>query len=307
MSAEADINQSWRVLATETVNLATTEIDRLPPLGIVQAMHAEDATVAAAIAPELPQIAAAIAAIADRLRQGGRLIYIGAGTSGRLGALDAYECSPTFNTPPEMVIGIIAGGSFARNPTSDVMEDSAAAGIADLQNAHVGARDAVVGITASGRTPYVLGALGYARAQGALVIGLACNAHPPLAEVADITISPVVGPEALTGSTRLKAGTAQKMILNMLSTGVMILLGKTYGNLMVDVQVTNAKLQQRALDILLRTTGLPASAATKILDEAHGEVKTAIVAAQGKLTPTEARAQLAAHQHNLRATLDDLP
>src|SRR5579885_2184262 len=293
----------YRALETEKANPATAEIDRMSPLEIVQAMNAEDAKVAEAVRQELPRIAQAIEAIAARLRRGGRLIYMGAGTSGRLGALDASECPPTFNVPPEMFVGCIAGGSFALTQAAEDLEDSAEAGRADAVRLRVTEVDAVVGITASGRTAYVLGAIDYAKAQGALTIGLACNAGTPLEQAVDMIIAPVVGPEVIAGSTRLKAGTAQKMVLNMLSTGEMILLGKTFGNLMVDVQASNYKLRQRALTIVQRITGLEADAAQQILDACGGETKTAILAARANLTPQQAREKLAAHGNSLRAAL----
>jgi N-acetylmuramic acid 6-phosphate etherase len=212
------------LLATEQVNPATRAIDRMTPLEMVQAMNAEDAKVAGAVERELPQVACAIEAIAPRLRRGGRLIYIGAGTSGRLGVLDASECPPTFNTPADMILGCIAGGPVALTQSQEDMEDSAEAGQVALTRLKISEADALVGITASGRTRFVLGALAYAKEVRALTIGLACNAGTPLGELVDIIIAPVVGPEIISGSTRLKAGTAQKMVLNMLSTGTMILL-----------------------------------------------------------------------------------
>jgi N-acetylmuramic acid 6-phosphate etherase len=294
----------FSTLATEQRNPATMEIDRQSPLEVVRALNAEDATVAGAVAREAPQIARAIEAIAARLRSGGRLIYMGAGTSGRLGALDAVECPPTFNVSPELMVARIAGGSFALTEASERAEDDAAAGEDDARQLAVSARDAIVGITASGRTPYVLGAVAYARTQGALTIGLACNPDTSLARMVDISIAPVVGPEAVSGSTRLKAGTAQKMTLNMLSTGTMILLGKTYGNLMVDVQTANAKLRRRALEIVRQATGLDADAAEALLVESDGEVKTAILVARTGVVPAQARARLAAHDGVLRAALE---
>jgi N-acetylmuramic acid 6-phosphate etherase len=307
MSAAPQPEAALTALVTEQVNPATREIDRMSPLEIVQAINAEDARVAEAVSRELPRIAQAIEAIAGRLREGGRLIYMGAGTSGRLGALDASECPPTFNVPPELVIGWVAGGPSALNRASEDVEDSAEAGEADAAHLQISQRDALVAIAASGRTPYALGAVAYAHRQGALTIGLACNPATPLEAAVDIMIAPVVGPEVITGSTRMKAGTAQKMVLNMLSTGSMILLGKTYGNLMVDVQATNYKLQQRALRIVQLATGLEQAAATALLDRCAGEVKTAIVCAHTGLDPQSARQRLAAHQHILRATLDSLP
>ena len=291
-------------LETEKITPATVEIDRQSPLDSVRAMNAEDATVAGAVEREAPQIAKAIEAIAARLHSGGRLIYLGAGTSGRLGALDAVECPPTFNVPPEMIVARIAGGSFALTEASEQAEDDAAAGEEDARRLALSARDVLVGITASGRTPYVLGAVAYARAQGALTIGLACTTETPLAGVVDISIAPVVGPEVLSGSTRLKAGTAQKMTLNMLSTGAMILLGKTFGNLMVDVQPINAKLRRRALEIVRQATGLGAEDAAELVRASGGEVKTAILVARTGLTPERARAQLATHGGALRAALE---
>ncbi len=281
-------------LETEKRNPATAAIDRMSALEITRAMNAEDATVATAVQRELPQIARAIDGIAARLRQDGRLLYIGAGTSGRLGVLDASECPPTFGTPPELVVGWIAGGPEALTRSIEGAEDSAEMGRADAARLGVGVNDALVGIAASGRTPYVLGAVGYAKEQGALTIGLACNAGTPLAQITDIMIAPVVGPEVIGGSTRLKAGTAQKMVLNMLSTGTMILLGKTYGNLMVDVQPTNAKLRQRAIGIVHAATGLHESEAETLLRASDDEVKTAIVAALAAISPMAARTRLAA-------------
>ncbi len=297
-------DQAFSALQTEKINPATVEIDRQSPLDVVRAINAEDATVAAAVERELPQIARAIEAIAVRLRSGGRLIYMGAGTSGRLGALDAVECPPTFNVSPEVVVARVAGGSFALTEASERAEDDAIAGEADARDLGVSARDAVVGITASGRTPYALGAVAYARARGALTIGLACNADTPLARNVDISVAPVVGPEVISGSTRLKAGTAQKMVLNMLSTGTMILLGKTFGNLMVDVQTSNAKLRRRALEIVCQATGLDTNAASGLLCACDGEVKTAILVARTGLTPTQARERLAEHSAILRAALE---
>jgi N-acetylmuramic acid 6-phosphate etherase len=297
---------SLSVLDTEKVNPATVEIDRMSPLEIVQAINREDAKVALAVEQVLPHVARAIEEIAARLRSGGRLIYAGAGTSGRLGALDASECLPTFNIPPEQVVACIAGGPQALGQAHEDLEDSAVAGQADLARLDVSKADAVVAITASGRTPYALGAIAQAKKQGALTIGLACNANSPLEQAVEIMIAPLVGPEAITGSTRLKAGTAQKMVLNMLSTGTMILLGKTFGNLMVDVQATNYKLQQRALSIIRQATGLDEDTARALLETAGGEVKTAILAAQAHISAQQARERLAAHGQVLRAALDEL-
>jgi len=293
-------------LATEQANPRTAHLDRMSPLEIVEAMNAEDATIASAVAAEAPSIAEAIAAIAERLRNGGRLIYAGAGTSGRLGALDAVECPPTFGIAPDRIIGCIAGGSFALDQAAEDFEDDAEAGRADIERLRVTALDAVVGITASGRTPYALGAIACAREQGALTIGLAGNRDAPISRQVEIVIAPAVGPEVLAGSTRLKAGTAQKMVLNMLSTGVMVLLGKTYGNLMVDVRATNAKLQARAVAILRQVTGLDEARATALLGDCGGDVKAAIVAARAGVTPEAARERLAEAHGSLRTALEGM-
>jgi N-acetylmuramic acid 6-phosphate etherase len=301
------IERPLNVLDTEKVNLSTTAIDRMSPLEIVQVINAEDAKVALAVQQVLPHIARAIEEIATKLRRGGRLIYVGAGSSGRLGALDASECPPTFNVPQTMVLACIAGGSQALDQAHEDLEDSLEAGQADLASLAVSSADAVVGITASGRTPYVRGAIACAKQQAALTIGLACNANTPLEQEVEIMIAPLVGPEVITGSTRLKAGTAQKMVLNMLSTGTMILLGKTFGNLMVDVQATNYKLQQRALSIVQQATGLDEQAARTLLDATGGEVKTAILVAQSNISPDQARERLTAQGNILRAAMEALP
>src|SRR5437660_1188929 len=271
------IEQTLGVLDSEKVNSSSTEIDRMSPLEIVQTMNAEDERVAQVVKLVLPQIALSIDGIVARLRRNGRLIYVGAGTSGRLGALDASECPPTFNIPSDMIISCIAGGQQALDKAHEDLEDCWEAGRNDLISLAISEADVVIGITASGRTPYVRGAIAYARESGALTIGLACNANAPLEKEVEIMITPMVGPEVISGSTRLKAGTAQKMVLNMLSTGTMILLGKTFGNLMVDVQATNYKLQQRAAGIVQQATSLDRDTAATLLQAAGGEVKTAIL------------------------------
>ena len=306
-SAHTGDRRAFSGLETEKINPASADIDRMSPLEMVQVMNAEDAKVAAAVQQELPQVARAIEVIAERMRRGGRLIYFGAGTSGRLGALDAAECPPTFNLPQEKVVGCIAGGEFALWQSVEDLEDSVEAGRADAAKVVVTEADAVVGIAASGRTPYVLGAVAYAKEQGALTIGLACNKQTPLEQEVEIMIAPVVGPEVISGSTRLKAGTAQKMVLNMLSTGTMILLGKTFGNLMVDVQTTNRKLRRRAITIVQQATDLDADAAEALLEASDGEVKTAILAGRTGLEPQLARERLAQHGDILRAALEALP
>lgn len=298
---------SLHSLQTEQSNAASVEIDQMSPLQIAQLMNAEDARVAAAVAKELPTIAAAVEAITAQLRNGGRLIYLGAGTSGRLGALDAVECPPTFDISPDRIVGCIAGGSFALSQAAEDFEDSAEAGSADIERLNGGRADVLVGITASGRTPYVLGAVASARERGMLVIGLACNANTPLHDAVDIMIAPDVGPEVIAGSTRLKAGTAQKMVLNMLSTATMVRLGKTFGNLMVDVRATNQKLRERALSILAQATGLSRTQCEEELAAADGELKTAILSVRAHLTPSASRDRLARNGGVLRAALEDAP
>ena len=296
--------EPFAALVTEASNPATADIDRMSALEMVRAMNAEDARVAEAVARELPSVAAAVEAIVGRLQQGGRLIYVGAGTSGRLAALDAAECPPTFGVATDLVVACIPGGWEALARAEEDREDSAESGEADIARVRARDTDAVVGIAASGRTPYVLGALAWARSQRALTVGLSCNPGTPLARLVDIMIAPVVGPEVIAGSTRLKAGTAQKMVLNMLSTGTMIQLGKTYGNLMVDVQATNEKLRARALAIVRQATGCDATTAATLLDAANGESKTAIVARRLDVSPERARALLATHSNRLRDLLE---
>jgi N-acetylmuramic acid 6-phosphate etherase len=265
------------LLPTEQRNPRTTKIDQLPTGDLVRILNAEDATVARAVRRSLPAIAEAVDGIAERLRHGGRLVYIGAGTSGRLGVLDASECPPTFNTPPGLVIGLIAGGDHAlRHPIENV-EDQPEEGVRALEDIGLSSRDAVVGIAASGRTPFVVGALEHARSSGALTISLSNIPGSAIARHADIDIAVVTGPEPLTGSTRMKAGTAQKMVLNMLSTGTMVRLGKTYGNLMVDVQPSNQKLRDRAARIVAAAIGSDRDTAAALLARADSDVKTAIV------------------------------
>lgn len=290
-------------LLTEQVNDATRDIDCQSPLEIVRSINCEDASIATSVAVEIPQIALAIESIAARMRLGGRIIYLGAGTSGRLGALDAYECSPTFNIPSDRIICCIAGGSFALDQAAEDFEDDAEAGKADLAKVSITAADTVIGISASGRTPYVIGGMHHARECNALTIGLACNTPSELAQLADIMIAPIVGPEVISGSTRMKSGTAQKMILNMISTGTMILLGKTYGNLMIDVQATNRKLRKRALSIIRHITGCDDATAEEYLQQSGGDTRLAIMMCHFKEDAETARIRLAAHDGNLRAAL----
>ncbi len=290
-------------LETEARNPASTKLDELTPLEIVRLMNAEDGRVIPAIASQAEAIARAIEVITDRLRGGGRLIYVGAGTSGRLGVLDASECPPTFNAPPDLVLGVIAGGPAALTRAVEGAEDHPEYGQRDLEALGVGARDVVVGIATSGRTPYVLGAVAHARKQGAFTIGLACNTDAELNAAVDLAIVPVVGPEVLSGSTRMKAGTATKLVLNMLSTGTMVRLGKTYGNLMVDLRATNSKLRRRTNRIVRILTGLSSETAAELLQRCGGELKTALVAQLGGIEPERARTRLAEAGGQVRQAL----
>ncbi len=290
-------------LPTEARNPASEHIDQLPTLDMLRLINEADATVAAAVAAEIPNIAKAVDAIASRFEQGGRLFYMGAGSSGRLGVLDASECPPTFSVPPTLVQGIIAGGDSALRTSSERSEDSPEQGSRDLIAADFTKQDTLVGIAASGRTPYVLGALAHARSVGALTISLTCVPNSQMAAVSDIAIAPVTGPEVLTGSTRLKAGTATKLVLNMLSSGIMIKLGAVYGNLMVNVQPTNAKLVDRAQRIIAAATGVDQPTAAHLLEQA-GSVKTAIVMQKLTLTRSAAEAKLLAAKGRLAAALE---
>jgi N-acetylmuramic acid 6-phosphate etherase len=283
-------------LATEARNPATEHLDELSTLDMLRVINDEDAKVAAAVRFELPHIARAIDAIAERFQRRGRLFYIGAGTSGRLGVLDASECPPTFSVPPDLVQGLIAGGDLALRLSSEHSEDSPQLGADDLAAAgfaEEGRPDTLVGIAASGRTPYVLGAIDYAKKLGALTIGLSCVPGSALSQAAEVAITPATGPEVLTGSTRLKAGTATKLVLNMLSTGVMVKTGATFSNLMVNLRPTNAKLLDRAERIVADATGLDRSTAGKLLEESGREVKVAIVMGRLHLDAAVARARLA--------------
>ncbi|MGA3098521.1 MAG: N-acetylmuramic acid 6-phosphate etherase [Bryobacteraceae bacterium] len=264
-------------LLTEQPNPASAHIDELPTEEMLRVINAEDCKVAEAVGLEIPAIARAVDAIAAAIEAGGRLFYIGAGTSGRMGVLDASECPPSFNAPPEMVQGIMAGGEAALSRATEASEDDPAAGAEDLAARGFTAGDALVGIAASGRTPYVLGAIAEARRLGAVTIGISCVPESELAHAVDIAITPVVGPEAIAGSTRMKAGTAQKMALNMLSTGVFIRMGYVYGNLMVNVQPRNAKLADRARRMVAQAAGVSHEHARELLAAAGGRVATAIV------------------------------
>lgn len=278
---------------TETRNPDTLEIDTLPTLEMLRRISEEDAKIIAAVQKEIGQIAKVVDEAARRMALGGRLIYMGAGTSGRLGILDASEMPPTFSVPPGMVIGIIAGGDTAIRRSLEGAEDDVDQGRRDLLALHPTTKDTLVGIAASGRTPYVIGALQTARELGMLAVSFACTWPAPIHEFADIAIAPQVGPEVITGSTRMKAGTATKLALNMISTGIMIRLGKTYGNLMVDLQATNSKLKDRARRIVETACGITREEALALLARCNGEVKTAIVSHQAGVSAEDARARLA--------------
>ncbi|MBS9938181.1 N-acetylmuramic acid 6-phosphate etherase [Vibrio alginolyticus] len=287
-------------LVSEGRNPDTMDIDLLPSLDIVQRINQQDKLVPLAVEKVLPEIAEAVDKITEAFKVGGRLFYIGAGTSGRLGVLDASECPPTFGTDPKMVVGIIAGGKEAMFRAKEGAEDDPALGEQDLKENTLTQRDVVVGIAASGRTPYVIGGLEYANELGATTVALSCNPDSPIADIADIAISPVVGPEALTGSTRLKSGTAQKLVLNMLTTASMIRLGKSYQNLMVDVKATNAKLVARAARIVMQATDCTNQEAKTALKETDYDAKLAILMILTGLDRESATEQLNAKQGYLR-------
>lgn len=283
-------------LATEQQNSCSQHIDSLSTIAMLHIINDEDHKVAAAVKEIIPAIARAVDVIADRLRRGGRLLYIGAGTSGRLGILDAVECPPTYSTAPEQVQGVIAGGYDAVFRAKEGAEDSPDLGRDDLMKKNLTACDVVVGLSASGRTPYVVGALTYAGSIGAATIAVDCSPNAPIGACADIDLCALVGPEVVTGSTRMKAGTAQKLIANMLSTGAMIRLGKVYGNLMVDVKSSNKKLEERARRIVMTATGCSRREAVAALSESQGRAKTAIVMVLLGLSAKEAESRLdAAH------------
>lgn len=276
-------------LTTESRNQNTIDIDKVPTLEMVKKINNEDKKVAIAVEAELPKIAEAIDGIVNRMHKGGRLIYIGAGTSGRLGILDASECPPTYGVSEELVQGIIAGGKEAIFRAKEGAEDSKELAVKDLKNKALNENDIVVGLAASGRTPYVIGGLEYANEMGALTVSITCNANSEVAKSAKISIAPVVGPEVVTGSTRLKSGTAQKLVLNMLSTGTMIKLGKVYGNLMVDVRATNEKLVERAKKIVCEATDITIEEAEKVLKENDFDVKLSIFMILSNLKKDEAK------------------
>lgn len=291
---------------TEQLNPRTAEIDRLPTLDALRIINREDQQVAMAVEKVLPAVARAVDAIAERLGRGGRLIYVGTGTSGRLGVLDASECPPTFGVSPELVQGIIAGGYDACYKAVEASEDDREAGVRDLQARQVGANDAVVGIAASGRTPYTIGALEYARRIGALTVCIVCNENTELARTVEIPIEPVVGPEVIAGSTRLKSGTAQKLVLNMLSTMTMVRLGYVAGNRMSNMKPGNIKLRQRAIGIVMNECQVSAEAASQTLEAAHWNLPAAIVMQLTGATREAAEETLIKHHNAVGPAIEEL-
>lgn len=291
-------------LSTESRNSDTMGLDRMSPLEIVTAMNREDAKAVASVTEVLPQVAHAVEWTTEALRQGARIVYMGAGTSGRLGVLDAVECPPTFGVSPDVVVGLIAGGEDAFVKAVEGAEDSVQMGIDDLKSIDLTPADVVVGLAASGRTPYVIGGLTYARELGCKTVAIACNRGSKIGEAAELSIEPVPGPEVLTGSTRLKAGTVQKLVLNMISTGTMVQVGKVYQNLMVDVQQTNEKLVTRAQNIVMAATECTRDEAIAALKGAEGHVKTAVVMIMGGMSVDDARAALDGAKGHVRGALN---
>jgi N-acetylmuramic acid 6-phosphate etherase len=291
-------------LLTETRHPETSRIDQLSTLEMLEVINAADRAVADAVHAELPRIAEAVDGIADRLEKGGRLFYTGAGTSGRLGVLDASECPPTYNVDPSLVVGLIAGGDYALRHSIEGAEDDPRQGVEDLKEHSLGPGDTLVGIAASGRTPYVVGGMVYANRLGALTVGLSCVPGSDVERRARIAITPAVGPEVITGSTRMRAGTATKLVLNMLSTGAMIRVGMVYGNLMVNVQPSNVKLKDRAIRIIAAATGVEEDQAAELLDQA-GAVRVAIVMQKLGMTRDQALGQLDAAKGRLRTALGE--
>ena len=295
--------QTLSTLITEQRNPNSMHVDSLSALEIVQLMNQEDKQVPLAIEKCLPQIAQAVECIVAAFQQGGRLVYIGAGTSGRLGVLDASECPPTFGVSPEMVKGIIAGGERALRHPIEGAEDSKEQAVIDLQTIQFSSKDVLVGIAASGRTPYVIGALEYAKSLGSATVSIASNPNSAMANIVDIAIDTVVGPEVLTGSSRLKSGTAQKLVLNMLTTASMILMGKCYQNLMVDVQASNEKLKARAIRIVMQATDCDKALAEETLKLADQNAKLAIMMILSGLDRAQAETLLEKHQGKLQLAL----
>ena len=296
-------NINLSVMITENRNNASENIDCASTLEILQIINNEDKQVALAVEKQLTYIANAVDAISDAFLNHGRLIYLGAGTSGRLGILDASECPPTYGTLPEQVIGLIAGGKPAIFKAVENAEDSPQLAINDLKRINFSAKDILVGIAASGRTPYVIGGMQYAKSLGATVVSLCCNPNAPMINLANIAITPIVGAEVITGSSRMKAGTAQKMILNMLTTASMIKIGKVYGNLMVDVEATNAKLVERQISIVMQATDCNRDIAITTLNQCNQHCKTAILMILAGLTAQQAKTKLEQNNGFIRKTL----
>ncbi|MGC4377779.1 N-acetylmuramic acid 6-phosphate etherase [Fictibacillus sp. Mic-4] len=293
-------------LSTEKRNRNTFDIDELSMLEVVRKINEEDRKVPEAIGKVLPDIAAVVERVIHAFKHGGRLIYIGAGTSGRLGVLDASECPPTYGIPPEMIIGILAGGNKAIQTAFEDVEDDLGLGRKDLEHIQLTNKDIVIAITASGRTPYAIGAIQYANAIGATTVALVCTSDSELERIAKYTIACLVGPEVITGSTRMKAGTAQKLVLNMISTASMIGMGKVYSNLMVDVIPSNEKLVERAVNIVMEATGATREEAKKALHEQQGHAKSAILQLLTDVSSEEAKRLLRAHDGRLKQAIDSI-
>ena len=293
-------------LTTESRNSSSLNIDKVSTLDMVKIINNEDKKVALAVEKELVKIPEAIDGIVSGMQKGGRLIYIGAGTSGRLGILDASECPPTYGVSEELVQGIIAGGTEAIFRAKEGAEDSKELAIEDLKSKNITENDTIVGLAASGRTPYVIGGLEYANKIGALTVSITCNANSEVAKVSKVSIAPVVGAEVVTGSTRMKAGTAQKLVLNMLSTGTMIKLGKVYGNLMVDVRATNKKLVERAKKIVCEATGVDREVAEKVLKETNYDVKLSILMILTGLDINEAKEKLSQNKGYIAKAMETI-
>lgn len=293
-------------LITETRNSNSSDIDNLSTLDMMRVINRDDAKIHQAIEKELDKIAHAVDAIYNALSNGGRLIYVGAGTSGRLGVLDASECMPTYGVSPDLIQGIIAGGKEAMFKAKEGAEDDICLCETDLKSINFSNKDILCGLTASGRTPYVIGGVNYAKSIGAKTISITCNPNSELSELVDISIAPVVGPEVVTGSTRMKAGTAQKMVLNMLSTGAMIKSGKVYGNLMVDVQTTNKKLEERAIGIVVESTSCSRERAIELLEICNKNVKLAIFVEMSGLSVEESLNILNMHDGHIRNAINSL-
>ena len=299
-------NINLSTMVTENRNSASENIDCASTLEILQIINNEDKKVAIAVEKQLTNIAKAVDAISHALLNRGRLIYLGAGTSGRLGILDASECPPTYGTAPEQVVGLIAGGHPAIFKAVENAEDSPELAINDLKHINFSAKDILVGIAASGRTPYVIGGMQYAKSLGATVISLCCNANAPMINLANIAITPIVGAEVVTGSSRMKAGTAQKLVLNMLTTASMIKIGKVYGNLMVDVEATNAKLVERQISIVMQATDCSRQTAITTLNQCNQHCKTAILMILAGLTAEEATQKLLNNNGFIRKAINNL-